>query len=310
MASAGDVYSGVVVKGHAPKLEWKNISLSVKTTTGESRQILKSLNGKLMPGELTAVLGPSGAGKTTLLNLLAGRNTLQEGVVKLDGEEIDPVDKRDKMAYVMQENALWPTSTVKESLEFSAKLRAIDNPKEKVNELLEKLMLTKAQDTLNGNDRIRGTSGGEKKRTSVGIELVNDPSLLLLDEPTSGLDSESAIIVINMLKKLAVENKSAVLCTIHQPSSEIFQLFDQAIFLSGGSNIALSGHVIYQGPVKQIPEYLAGVDKKYELQLGYNIADHMMSLCHKDEAIEDLKQGNFIFQCITTRTRNLDFASF
>ena len=114
-----------------------------------------------------------------------------------------------------------------------------------VDELIESLGLTSCADTLIGSELVRGISGGEKKRVAIGVELVTNPSTLFLDEPTSGLDSYSAYNTINILKALA-KNGCSVLCTVHQPSSEIFGMFDNVILLK-------KGVCIYNGTVAALP---------------------------------------------------------
>ncbi|GMI05438.1 hypothetical protein TrRE_jg721 [Triparma retinervis] len=222
-------------------------------------------------------MGPSGAGKSSLLNVLAGRvahggDKTITGSITVDGQAIDPFAYRKQIAYVMQDDAISPTSTPREALTFSASLRlARGTSKEKiklvVNTMIEDLGLTGCADRMVGGGLIKGISGGERKRTSVGVELVTDPSLVFLDEPTSGLDAYSAHQCVSLLKKLSSSGKCTVLCTIHQPSSEVFLQFDSAILLK-------SGRVVYGGPV-------LGVQKHFN-SCGYpvpdltNPADHAM----------------------------------
>lgn len=145
--------------------------------------------------------------------------------------------------------------TPREVLQFSAKLRLTHNSGESdeslIEDLLQSMSLSKCADTMVGNELIKGISGGERKRTAVGAELITNPEITFLDEPTSGLDTGAAYDVITLLKQLASMNRS-VLCTIHQPSSEIFQLFDQAIFLVGGE-------VAYHGPPSGIRSHFSAI---------------------------------------------------
>ena len=166
----------------------------------------------------------------------------------------------------MQDDALMATSTPREALQFSAALRLPKGtPLQVINELVEttlsELGLTECADVLIGGALIKGISGGQRKRTSVGVEIITKPSLLFLDEPTSGLDSFSAYNCINLLKKLA-GNNATVLCTIHQPSSEVFFLFDTCMFLKDGL-------VCYHGPVKGIAEYFSSKGIPITHQLTY-----------------------------------------
>ena len=160
------------------------------------------------PGETTAILGPSGAGKTSLFRILAGRIQPSKrveigGQVCLSQTRIDPSKRNVRVlfAYVAQQDALHESSTVREALMFSAQLRCASLPykdnAEKVNDLIQELGLTSCAD-----HKISTLSGGERRRTSIGIELVADPSILLLDEPTSGLDSFAAKQVLGLLQQL------------------------------------------------------------------------------------------------------------
>jgi len=119
-----------------------------------------------------------------------------------------------------------------------------------VDGLIVDLGLESCADTMIGGALIKGISGGQRKRTSVGVELITDPGLIFLDEPTSGLDSFSAFNMIALLRVVAASN-AAVICTIHQPSSEVFALFDMAIFMK-------DGYVLYHGPVDTLTSYFSG----------------------------------------------------
>ena len=208
---------------------WKNVQMNVKVGS-QQKQILDGISGSLKGGEVCALMGPSGAGKTSLLNVLAGRvrtrgTTRVDGSILLDNQSISGSALRKRIAYVMQQDILTPTQTVRESLWFSANLRLPSSyTKQQKHELVEKTLkdlgLEKCADTYIGDDMIRGVSGGEKKRTCVGIELIMKPKLIFLDEPTSGLDSYAAHNVVMRLKDMAAHDGCNVLCTIHQPSSE------------------------------------------------------------------------------------------
>ena len=245
------------------------------------KRILKGVAGNINQGRLCAIMGPSGAGKSSLLNLLAGRvatgvnGAVVNGKVMLDGKALKPNEFRSQVAYVMQEDALFATQTPVEALQFSALLRNPDlsagQRNELVAEILRKLRLEKCRDTLVGSALIPGLSGGEKKRTAVGVELVSNPKYLFLDEPTSGLDSYAAWMVVDMLRQLANGEydgvKRTVVATIHQPSSEVFQLFDDSILLS-------NGRTVYNGPTSNLQEHFAKAG--YPIPPGHNPADHTM----------------------------------
>jgi len=231
----------------------------VKVTAGSKKNpkpILKGaggegLSGYVEGGKFCAIMGPSGAGKTTLLNALAGRRLPNfEGTVLVDGKEPD----RRRIAFVMQEDVLCPTQTPREALMFSAGLRlpatvSLAEKRKLVEATLRELKLERCADTLVGDAVKRGISGGEKKRTSIGIELVVRPKVLFLDEPTSGLDSYAAYSVVENLRQLSAVG-CTVLSTIHQPSSEVFGLFADVIFLS-------LGETFYSGAAADLPSSLA-----------------------------------------------------
>jgi ABC-type multidrug transport system ATPase subunit/ABC-type multidrug transport system permease subunit len=240
---------------------------------------LKSLTAKFQPGKLTAIMGPSGSGKTTLLNILAGRagkgsikGSELTGDISLDGRIIDPIKERNEFAYVMSEDSLFATLTPRESMTFAARLRLPHltdvERTTKINKLLKGLKLETCADTLVGDERTKGISSGERKRTAVGVELVHEPSLVLLDEPTSGLDSYMAYELVENLRTISNQGRS-VIATIHQPRSEIFDLFHDVVFLWAGA-------IVYQGPAKAIREYFASAG--YVCPEKYNPADFVMNL--------------------------------
>jgi len=211
-------------------------------------------------GTVCAIMGPSGAGKSSILNVLAGRSASAAGIeitgtITVAGQRINPLEFRERIAYVMQDDSLLATATPREALEFSAQLRlpgtmSRDEIRTLIDGLIEDLGLESCADTMIGGALIKGISGGQRKRTSVGIELITDPALIFLDEPTSGLDSFSAYNMVALLRTVAAAN-AVCLCTIHQPSSEVFDLFDQVIFMKDGK-------VFYHGAVRELTAYFRG----------------------------------------------------
>jgi ABC-type multidrug transport system ATPase subunit len=223
-------------------------------------------------------LRPSGAGKSSLLNILAGRASSHGRVtvqsdIRLNNYSVDPtnMEVRHYIAFVAQDDSLQVTSTPREAIRFSAKLRLssslTDNDLDQLTQrVLNELGLNSCADTIVGGALIKGISGGERKRTSVGVELVTKPALIFLDEPTSGLDSFSAVQLCQVLKKVANAGAS-VLFTIHQPSSEIFSSFDRLILLN-------KGRVMYQGTVQNVPTYFG--ERGHPNPPRYNPADWCM----------------------------------
>ncbi|CAN1775560.1 ABC transporter G family member 2 [Linum perenne] len=203
-----------------------------------------------------AVLGASGAGKSTLIDALADRISKDslKGSVTLNGEVLESRMLKVISAYVMQDDLLFPMLTVEETLMFAAEFRlprSISKSKKKarVQALIDQLGLRSAANTVIGDEGHRGVSGGERRRVSIGTDIIHDPILLFLDEPTSGLDSTSAFMVAKVLQRIA-ESGSIVMMTIHQPSYRILGLLDRLIFLS-------HGQTVYSGSPTSLPEFFA-----------------------------------------------------
>lgn len=224
----------------------------------------------------------------------AGRSAPAPGIsitgnVKVNGTSIDPVAFRRSIAYVMQDDALMATATPREALQFSASLRLpAGTPASTINDLvtytLDDLGLNECADVLIGGPLIKGISGGQRKRTSVGVEIISDPSLLFLDEPTSGLDSYSAYNCIQLLKNIA-KRDAGILVTIHQPSSEVFFLFDTCIFLK-------DGRVLYQGPVDTISKHFSSLG--FHCPEHYNPSDYIMFTCETNTSEQLEASGLFM----------------
>ncbi|KAL6069457.1 ATP-binding cassette sub- G member 2 [Balamuthia mandrillaris] len=255
------------------------------------KTILHNLHGCFRPGEVTAIIGPSGAGKTTLLNILAGR--VQSG--KIDGnflingrprKQISLRKWRKLSAYIMQDDVLLGFLTPQEAFTFSARLRLPggvrgNKRQEKVQSLIEELGLEECSATHIGSVERRGISGGQRKRTSIGMELITDPSVLFLDEPTSGLDSSTAFTLVETLKKLAMARRT-IITTIHQPSSDILALFDRLILMT-------HGNIIYNGPPSKIVPYFASIG--YKCPKYTNPAEYIMDLAKSDSHISSKSEG-------------------
>ncbi|OMO69879.1 ABC transporter-like protein [Corchorus olitorius] len=200
--------------------------------------LLNDISGQAMRGEILAIMGPSGAGKSTFLDALAGRiaQGSLEGSVRIDGKPVTASYMKMISSYVMQDDQLFPMLTVYETFMFAAEVRlppsiSREEKKKRVNELLAQLGLESAAHTYIGDEGRRGVSGGERRRVSIGIDIIHKPSLLFLDEPTSGLDSTSAYSVVEKVKDIA-RGGSMVLMTIHQPSYRIQLLLDRITILA------------------------------------------------------------------------------
>jgi ABC-type multidrug transport system ATPase subunit len=197
--------------------------------------ILKNISGTVLSGSMTTIIGPSGSGKTTLMNFLSSRsswssNMYIDGDLFLNNFKVKSLSKyKHLIGFVPQEDILYETATVRENLEIYATMRGIKNPQKKVNSILKKLGLEKCADTIVGSALVRGVSGGERKRTCIGIELLGDPKILFLDEPTTGIDAHTALQVVQCLKNLNKEHNMTIVSVLHQPRQEIIELFDQVL---------------------------------------------------------------------------------
>ncbi|KAK5963646.1 uncharacterized protein PWA37_003971 [Arxiozyma heterogenica] len=246
------------------------------------RKILNSINAVFKPGMINAIMGPSGSGKSTLLNLISGRvksslftKFTSNGAIYFNGYKVSQDMFKNICSYVSQDDDhLLAKLTVKETFDYAAKLRLHNlTPLQrelKVNDLIRLLGLKHCENTIIGNEFVKGISGGEKRRVTMGIQLLNDPPILLLDEPTSGLDSFTSATILQILENLCTKYKRTVILTIHQPRSELFTKFGNVLLLAKGGQIAFNG-----SPQEMI---------QYFSNLGYhcppltNIADYFLDL--------------------------------
>lgn len=226
---------------------WKDLSYTVKTPSGD-RLLLDNVQGWIKPGKLGALMGSSGAGKTTLMDVLAQRKTegTIRGSIMVDGRSL-PVSFQRSAGYCEQLDVHEPYATVREALEFSALLRQNrETPREEklryVDTVIDLLELHDLENSLIGRVGA-GLSVEQRKRVTIGVELVAKPSILIfLDEPTSGLDGQAAFNTLRFLKKLAAAGQ-AVLCTIHQPSAQLFAQFDTLLLLARGGKTVYFGDI-------------------------------------------------------------------
>ncbi|XP_074855690.1 broad substrate specificity ATP-binding cassette transporter ABCG2-like [Carettochelys insculpta] len=217
----------------------------------------------MKPG-MNAILGPTGSGKTSLLDVLAGWKDpkgLRSGQVFMDGRAVNS-QVHLCSAYIVQEDILMGTLTVQENLQFSANLRLSQswNSKAekqlKVNAVIQELGLQDCADTKIGTEFLRGVSGGEKKRCSIGMELITAPSLMFLDEPTTGLDANTANAIIQLLHQLSRKGRT-VIFSIHQPRYSIFRLLDHLTLMN-------KGEIIYAGPAADATDYFNSIGYQCE----------------------------------------------
>nr|XP_022913355.1 ATP-binding cassette sub-family G member 1-like isoform X1 [Onthophagus taurus] len=240
------------------------------------KQILSNLTGSFKFGEMTAIMGPSGAGKSTLLNILTGyqRKGVIGGIRKVScyTNAIITDKLRKNSCYIMQDDRLNPLFTVWEIMSIAADLKRGRNLTKKSKENLIDEILTSLALTTCKNTRCGMLSGGQKKRLSIALELIDNPPVMFLDEPTTGLDSLSTYQCISILRNLAKAGRT-IICTIHQPSATIFEMFDQIYVLA-------KGQCVYSGPPTRTVEYLSNLGlycPKY-----HNPADYLIETANCD----------------------------
>ncbi|XP_052901714.1 ATP-binding cassette subfamily G member 4 [Anopheles moucheti] len=247
-------------------VEFQDIEYAVnvrKSFLSEShkRTILKGVSGVFRHGQLTAIMGPSGAGKSSLLNAISGyRKSGVQGTVHLN---------KKASCYITQEDHHQPMLTVEELMGIACKLKIKDQSdcQETITEVLSSLNLNHRR-----NVTAERLSGGERKRLSIALEMVANPSVFFLDEPTSGLDEVTAANCVRLLRDLARQDRTVV-CTIHQPSASIFALFDHIYVIA-------RGQCVYQGNPKALVPFLAHLN--IECPRHYNPADFIIEICDSD----------------------------
>jgi len=266
------------------QLKVENLNYSIKST-----KILSNVSCCFSPGQCTAIMGPSGAGKTTLLNVLLGNTGGDlEGKVLLNNVPQSKVKRGIKQvsSYVPQEDILLAALTPRETLQYTARLRlpssmSTQQKFDRVEEVLKQLALVGCADTRVGDVERRGISGGQRKRVSIGTELLINPSVMFVDEPTSGLDSAMAEGVTGLLAELAHEGRTMI-CTIHQPSYRIFMGFDRLVLLSRGM-------ICYSGPTAAAEDYFS--------RLGLDPPKHENPVDFYMRELLDEKKGPYLTSC-------------
>lgn len=260
---------------------WENLKYDVAVVGDDGKQatrtLLHNVSGTARGGRVLAVMGPSGAGKTTLMSGIIGR-LRNDAKHKLSGcvfmnDTVFTERYKKLVSFVAQDDIVLGMETPAEAFYFSSRIRlglSHEEATERTEDTLSRLHLQKCRSTYLGlPGLVKGVSGGEKKRTNIGNELITNPYVILLDEPTTGLDSVNALRVGQLLQDLAYNDKRTVLCTIHSPSSDLFALFDDLLLMA-------KGHVVYHGPTTDAIQYFASVG--YPVPPRTNPSEYYMKL--------------------------------
>ncbi|MBA0622214.1 hypothetical protein Godav_007775 [Gossypium davidsonii] len=258
------------------------VELKQQGITEDRLQLLVDVTGAFRPSVLTALVGVSGAGKTTLMDVLAGRKTggVIEGSINISGYPKRQETFARISGYCEQNDIHSPCLTVLESLLFSAWLRLpsdvdLEIQRAFVEEVMELVELTPLSGALVGLPGVDGLSTEQRKRLTIAVELVTNPSIVFMDEPTTGLDARSAAIVMRTVRNI-VNTGRTIVCTIHQPSIDIFESFDELLFMKRG------GELIYAGPLgpnsSELVKYFEAVEGVPKIRPGYNPAAWMLEV--------------------------------
>nr|XP_020856962.1 ATP-binding cassette sub-family G member 8 isoform X2 [Phascolarctos cinereus] len=242
--------------------------------------VIQNLNLKVRSGQMLAIMGSSGYGKSSLLDVITCRERggkVKSGQILINGQPSTPQLVKKCIAHVRQQDSLLPNLTVWETLLFVAQLRlprasSHAERKKRVEEVIAELRLRQCANTRVGNEYVRGVSGGERRRVSIGVQLLWNPGILILDEPTSGLDSFTSHNLVKTLSRLAKGNR-LVLISLHQPRSDIFKLFDLVLLMT-------SGITIYSGAARDMVKYFTGIG--YPCPRYSNPADFYVDLTSID----------------------------
>jgi ABC-type multidrug transport system ATPase subunit len=276
-------------------IAWEDLTIAVN-----GKPIIRRMSGRARAGRMIAVMGPTGSGKTTLLTNLAARGEGTYdigGEVRYGGQEWSKALKR-RLGFVEQEDLVAAELTVRQNLNVAAQLRlpqhrlapsgeeadpgwlVMNRKLERVEEVIRMLHMEKCADTVVGSAGARGVSGGEKKRLCIGMELLTEPKFLFFDEPTSGLDSSHALLVAKCMRDLC-RSGVTVISSIHQPSSQIFELFDDLLLLD-------EGNVAYFGPTADSVSFFSSVG--FDCPTSWNPADFFMDLLVLEEKQAALRE--------------------
>lgn len=273
--------SSKVVSRQPVDMSFSNITCTVSLGFNKgSKQILHGVNGRFRPRKLIAIMGPSGAGKSTLLDVLSGyRISGVGGAVFINGRGRIMKNFKKMSCYIQQDDRLQGLLTVGENMALAADLKLptrMDkyDKGEVIEDILSNLGLYE-----HINTRGSQLSGGQKKRLSIALELINNPLIMFLDEPTTGLDSSSCSQVVQLCRNLAHQGRT-IICTVHQPSASLFRLFDQVYVLA-------AGQCLYQGTTDNLVPYLEHAS--IPCPIYHNPADYIIELASGEYGEDKIK---------------------
>ncbi|XP_072051508.1 broad substrate specificity ATP-binding cassette transporter ABCG2-like [Amphiura filiformis] len=271
-------------------VSFHNVCCQVKIKKKTNKLILHNVSGIFSPG-MNAILGPTGSGKSTLLDILARRRSPLNvsGAILVDGKQ--PTNVKAISGYVVQDDIVMGTLTVRENLAFSAAIRLPSSVtrKEKcqrVEDVIAELGLIECADTKVGTSIIKGISGGERKRTNIGMELIIQPRILFLDEPSSGVDASTAKNVMSLLKRLS-ERGRTIIFSIHQPRFAIYRLFDTLMLLS-------KGEAVYHGPADETLDYFDSIG--FHCEEHNNPPDFFLDIIDENSHLQNYAYSNHAIQ--------------
>jgi ABC-type multidrug transport system ATPase subunit len=282
MRSLRDEYNSSFIQPlYGYYLTFSNLCYSVEVQNPLTREhstlkVLTDVSGRIEPNEMCALMGSSGAGKSTLLDILADRKTVGNvtGNIFINGN-LREKRMMKSTAYVMQDDIHIGCLSVYETLYYAALLRLPQTmtsvvKQQRIDEIMKVLGLFHISSSMVGDEKQRGISGGQKKRLSIGIEIIHKPQMIFLDEPTTGLDSAIAYEVMYAVRQIANQHRT-IICTIHQPSTITFELFDKVILLG-------QGRVIYYGLRENIIDYFTNCVYSFRYENHMNPADYILAI--------------------------------